>query len=131
MAYQYQNRTLIPPSPGIYRLQQRSILGWREVYVGQSVNVRQRWTAKGDRRHQHLTQWQRNQGIMRLLVQPCWPCNLDYREAVAIQRLNPRLNKLRPKPRWSPLVLAEDVWRALPWVGVVAIAAGAWAIALG
>jgi hypothetical protein len=99
--------------------------------VGQSINLRQRWTAKGDRRHQHLTQWQRSQGIMRLLVQPCWPCNLDYREAKAIQRLNPRLNKLRPKPRWSPMVLVEDVWRALPCVGVVAIAAGAWAIALG
>jgi hypothetical protein len=60
---------------------------------------------------------------MRLLVEPCWACNLDYREAVAIQQFSPQLNKLRPTPQRSPMVLVEDLWRALPWAAVGAIAA--------
>jgi excinuclease UvrABC nuclease subunit len=121
MSYRYNTRYQLPKRPAVYRLQERNLMGWRDIYVGQSTNVHQRWTGQGRFHHQHLHHWERHQQSMRLVVEPCWLCNLDYREARAIQRLNPRLNKLRPKPRWSPMVLAEDIWRALPWVGVVAI----------
>jgi hypothetical protein len=119
----YSGRHRLPKKSGIYRLKRWNLLGGTVLYVGQSINLHQRWNATGERRHQYLGMWQREHGNIQLDFEPCWPCNLDYREAVAIQRLNPRLNKLRPKPQWTPLVLAEDIWRALPWVGVVAIAA--------
>jgi len=96
-------------------------MGWRELYAGQSTNVHQRWNREGGWRHQHLSRWERGQQIMRLIVQPCWECNLDYREARAIDQLRPTLNRTRPKPRWTLLVLAEDLWRSLPWLGVVAL----------
>jgi hypothetical protein len=61
---------------------------------------------------------------MRLVVKPCWACNLDYREALAIRQSHRLLNRQRPAPSryWSPMVWAEDAWRALPWVVVILVA---------
>lgn len=125
MAYQYDSRDRLPKCAGIYRLQQRALMGWRDIYIGQSVNLERRWTANGDRRHQHLAWWQQHQHSSRLIVRPCWACNLDYREAQAIKKYNPRLNRQRPRPEryWSIMVLAEDLVRALPWVVMVIVGA--------
>ena len=117
MQYRYNTRKLLPKTPAIYRLQERKRNRWRDVYVGQSINVNQRWNARGERAHQHLKRWQGDHNAHRLLLEHCWPCNLDYREALAIQRLKPTLNKLRPaaSKHWSPMVLLEDLTRATPW----------------
>lgn len=111
MRFSYDERSDLPRVPAIYQLQKRSLLGWDDIYIGQSTNVYERWNREGERRHQHLYKWKRDQRLMRLHVSPCWRCNLDYRERLAIQRLNPRLNEQRFKPRWSIMVLAEDLWR--------------------
>ena len=120
-SYSYRKRHLLPQSPGIYYLRKWRTFCWTEEYIGKSTNVNQRWNCEGSRQHQHLYHWRLHQQSMRLTVRPCWRCNLDYREAIAIQRLKPRLNKQQPRPQWSPLVLAEDLWRGLPWAGAIAV----------
>jgi excinuclease UvrABC nuclease subunit len=122
--YHYRDRHKLPRSPGIYILeeQQSFRLGWKARYVGQSTSLWHRWTNNGDREHKHLPLWRRNQSTMRLIVAPCWKANLDYREAVLIKRLKPDLNILRPAPRYTLMVLAEDCWNGVPLAIAMAIA---------
>ena len=122
MPYRYDQRHSLPRRPGIYKLQRRRLFRWVNIYIGLSSNIHRRWNAKGDRRHQHLGRWARGRGKMRLVVSPCWECNLRYWEAAQIKKLRPALNEQRPEPseHWNILVLVEQAWRGLPWAGLVA-----------
>lgn len=90
-----RDRARLPAKPGLYAVKGR----FRVYYVGLSKNIRQRWTAKGQREHDRLRQAVRVP-FCRIAYYPMRESAIYKAEKRLINRLNPPWNYTRVKSRW-------------------------------
>lgn len=90
------NLTDLPQKSGIYYAWQNR----QVIYVGLATNLHQRWNAQGQRQHHKLDILKRlnRESTVTLTFHLVPVYRLKHEEALEIQRLDPYLNKQKPKP---------------------------------
>ena len=83
----------LPRLPGIYYARK----GLEVQYVGLSRSLHRRWTATGSKVHHRKVQLQQMGGV-RLHYRLCQAHELEWLEALEIERFNPPLNVVKPIP---------------------------------
>lgn len=99
----------LPEAPGVYYAMRL----WQIEYIGMSKNLRQRWTASGQRMHDHK-QGLIDRGWIKLHYRLVSLERVAFIEALEIQRFQPSRNTARPSvDRLRPRAPAWASWLML------------------